>query len=238
MVNQSSYFRQITIFILFFILLWKVILWFFAPELTAFGTIKSILLITSLILLYVFSYRIEWIRKNLKQILYVIIILWTAAAAIEAAIHPFNRIYLLRPLVSLPIVSVIFLDRKWLNGYLLFNFIVTAVSTLFMDIPIEFEALFIFGYVSILLSVAVLLNITVLLYNRYKIVIRELAMKNEQIEAYANLNAHHVRAPLARLMGLINLFGLDVPYNELTDKVKHEAHELDKIIRSAQEILA
>lgn len=57
---------------------------------------------------------------------------------------------------------------------------------------------------------------------------------------YAFINAHEVRAPLARILGLVNLLELDGEKNakaSLLDKLKEAAIELDSVVRSMNRLL-
>ena len=58
--------------------------------------------------------------------------------------------------------------------------------------------------------------------------------QNEQLLKYAYTNAHHVRGPVARLLGLIQLSKLktDLGYPWLFEKVEQETHAVDTIIRN------
>jgi signal transduction histidine kinase len=169
--------------------------------------------------------------------LYGTVFLWTILSSLEAALSPYHNFYLLRPLISVAIVSFVFLERKWLNGYLLFNFIITSIVSFIMDIPDELEILFLTGFACVTLSVCLLMNTILQLQTQYKSIVISLAEKDKKIEEYAHMNSHVVRAPLARLMGLIRLLGLDLSTHELTDKVQKEATDLDKVIRKAQRLL-
>jgi hypothetical protein len=66
----------------------------------------------------------------------------------------------------------------------------------------------------------------------------ELVAKNKQLSEYAFINAHKVRGPLARILGLTNLvsgqheLGEVIKLNEL---VKKESESLDSIVRSITE---
>ena len=56
--------------------------------------------------------------------------------------------------------------------------------------------------------------------------------QNEQLLKYAHVNAHHVRGPIARVLGLIQLSKIDssleLPF--LFEKIEQEALEIDSII--------
>lgn len=188
-------------------------------------------------ILYLGSIKKGWIRKNMRYGLYGTVFLWTIFSTIEALLSPYHNFYLLRPLISVAIVSFVFLEKKWLNGYLLFNLVLTSLVSLIMDIPDELEILFLTGFACVTLSVAFLMNTILQLQTQYKSIVISLAEKDKKIEEFARLNSHVVRAPLARLLGLIQLLGLDLSTHELTDKVQKEALDLDQVIRNAQKVL-
>lgn len=68
-----------------------------------------------------------------------------------------------------------------------------------------------------------------------------IASKEKQIIEYANLNAHKVRGPLARILGLINLTSYTEGTEELKkliDKMNYSAAELNDIIIEMNNILS
>ena len=62
---------------------------------------------------------------------------------------------------------------------------------------------------------------------------RNIALQNEKLTHYAHSNAHHVRGPIARLLGLIQLSRLekDLDYHWYFEKMEHESQEMDKITK-------
>lgn len=70
----------------------------------------------------------------------------------------------------------------------------------------------------------------------------QVAQKDEDLRKYAFHNAHTVRSPLARILGLINLVDQEDLSNPDTKEfymtaLKENAHELDKIIKEMNKIL-
>ncbi len=64
--------------------------------------------------------------------------------------------------------------------------------------------------------------------------------QNRQLEEYAFINAHKLRAPVASVMGLINLLEKDLPASEqkpMIEYLKKSAAELDKVIHSISDML-
>jgi signal transduction histidine kinase len=63
---------------------------------------------------------------------------------------------------------------------------------------------------------------------------REVKKQNEQLIKYAYSNAHHVRGPVARVLGLIQLSkmdaGLDFPFLFL--KIEEQVVEIDQVVKS------
>jgi tetratricopeptide (TPR) repeat protein len=69
---------------------------------------------------------------------------------------------------------------------------------------------------------------------------REIQQKNEILISYAHANAHSVRGPLARILGilhLIKLTGRDAEMQEYFDKLKENADELDSVVRGINQQL-
>jgi light-regulated signal transduction histidine kinase (bacteriophytochrome) len=69
---------------------------------------------------------------------------------------------------------------------------------------------------------------------------QELSMKNDQLSEYAFINAHKLRAPLARIMGLLQIYRMkdsELSTGSLMDMLTQEAHGLDVIVRSITEAI-
>ena len=57
---------------------------------------------------------------------------------------------------------------------------------------------------------------------------------------YPHINSHEVRAPLARILGLVNLLEYDNNKTvtlSLISKLKESANELDKVVRDMNRLL-
>ncbi len=67
-----------------------------------------------------------------------------------------------------------------------------------------------------------------------------LLIKNKQIAEYAFFNSHKIRAPLARLMGLIEVINYAEPDDskneQLLEKLKAVAEEIDELVRDVSKI--
>jgi signal transduction histidine kinase len=68
---------------------------------------------------------------------------------------------------------------------------------------------------------------------------QDIKRQNEILINYSFTNAHHVRGPVARILGLIQLSKIktDLNYPWFFEKVEHEAIEIDKIIKRISEDL-
>ncbi len=62
---------------------------------------------------------------------------------------------------------------------------------------------------------------------------RSIEKQNEQLTKYAHSNAHHVRGPIARLLGLIQLSKMEteINYPWYFDKIEQEAVDIDSITK-------
>jgi len=63
---------------------------------------------------------------------------------------------------------------------------------------------------------------------------KEIRLKNEQLMRYSYDNAHKVRGPLARIMGLVYLAKIDktTDPSEIIDIINQESNDMDEIVRS------
>ena len=65
--------------------------------------------------------------------------------------------------------------------------------------------------------------------------------KAEMLQEYAFVNAHHVRSPLARVLGLIVLIELEgqsKPFPSALQKIKKDAEEIDNILKKINTIIS
>ncbi|MFZ6000373.1 MAG: hypothetical protein ACOYW3_07665, partial [Bacteroidota bacterium] len=67
----------------------------------------------------------------------------------------------------------------------------------------------------------------------------ELETQNKRLAEYAFINSHLLRAPLSRILGLINLAERDQSLKEaeMIDLLKKSGDELDQIVRKISEAL-
>lgn len=66
---------------------------------------------------------------------------------------------------------------------------------------------------------------------------KQLILQNKALKKYAFLNAHKIRGPLARVLGLVDLIHLQGLKSQETVLLDESAKELDKEIISAQKNL-
>lgn len=70
--------------------------------------------------------------------------------------------------------------------------------------------------------------------------VREVKTKARVLEDYAFINGHQVRAPLARVLGLIHLIELETPHHERSEafgRIKAEAEKMDAIVQRINEVI-
>jgi signal transduction histidine kinase len=68
---------------------------------------------------------------------------------------------------------------------------------------------------------------------------RGIEIKNRELAEYAFINAHMLRAPLSRILGLTSLIEMDFPahsHHEIRN-IKSLAHEMDVVVRKINEVL-
>lgn len=63
---------------------------------------------------------------------------------------------------------------------------------------------------------------------------RKVQIQNEQLLAYAYSNAHHLRGPVARVLGLIRLAKMDsnIDYPLLFEKIEEQTKEIDEVVKN------
>lgn len=63
---------------------------------------------------------------------------------------------------------------------------------------------------------------------------KEVKDQNERLVRYAYTNAHHLRGPVARLLGLVQLSKMEVnlDYYFLFQRMEEQAYEIDEVVRS------
>lgn len=70
---------------------------------------------------------------------------------------------------------------------------------------------------------------------------KEIVIKNKKLSDYAFYNSHHIRGPLARILGIINLWErnhiLDDEKAAMLGKVEESAKELDEMVREVNKLL-
>lgn len=69
----------------------------------------------------------------------------------------------------------------------------------------------------------------------------ELEIKNQKLEEYAFMNAHKLRAPIATLLGLTELYNMkevnEQERHDLIDKIRQSALKLDNVVKEIRDIL-
>jgi signal transduction histidine kinase len=75
-----------------------------------------------------------------------------------------------------------------------------------------------------------------------KIALEKIQLRDRQLAEVSFYNSHKVRAPLARLLGLVQLLRMDPnsPSNEqqeLLEKIRNAAEELDYLIKNINQLL-
>ncbi len=69
---------------------------------------------------------------------------------------------------------------------------------------------------------------------------REIEVKNKKMNKYAFMNAHKLRAPIASILGLINLFGKDISAGDeelMIGMLKESASKLDNVVHEIKDVI-
>lgn len=78
------------------------------------------------------------------------------------------------------------------------------------------------------------------LESRAQEIAREIEDKNKKMNKYAFMNAHKLRAPIASILGLINLFGKNLGEKDektMVRMLKDSADKLDKVVHEIRDVL-
>ena len=183
------------------------------------------------------SYLHNWVEQNIKLVMYAAVFVTTIFSSLDVATSQYHYMFLLRPFIMLAFLIQVFRDRNWLNSFGVFNFLVILSVFFYFELATNFEFVYIFGYFSFMVAMVYVANLNILLYKKNLSISKSLVRINYKIEEYARYNSHVLRSPVARLLGLLHLIGIEAKPDDLMGKVNHEALELDKIIREAQRVL-
>jgi signal transduction histidine kinase len=69
----------------------------------------------------------------------------------------------------------------------------------------------------------------------------QIVKKSERLKEYAFLNAHDVRGPVARILGLINLIekeNVNLNTNHTIQEIKKGTQEIDNIVRRINQVIS
>ncbi len=76
--------------------------------------------------------------------------------------------------------------------------------------------------------------------SRAQEIAREMEVKNKKMNKYAFMNAHKLRAPIASILGLINLFGKNISTEDeetMIQMLKESAHKLDNVVHEIKDVI-
>jgi len=76
--------------------------------------------------------------------------------------------------------------------------------------------------------------------SRAQQIAREMEVKNKKMNKYAFMNAHKLRAPIASILGLINLFGKDISAKDekiMIRMLKESADKLDNVVYEIKDVI-
>lgn len=175
-------------------------------------------------LLFLGSYKISFLKKNLDKIIYVLICVSVAPinkTLFTSDLDPIWAIYHITIFFGL---SAVFRNLNWLVAFVLLYSIGTVASSIGAVHPNidPFKFLFLYGC-----------SVTIMLIIAYSYTWTTL-----KIDKYAHGTAHHLRAPVARIRGLIELYKLDKSnhptYLKLLEK---EVEDLNNITKDHQKNL-
>lgn len=237
MLNIIKYYRLLLITYIALEIIWSLVTNRFAPNLPSTVHYFRFFSTSLFIVILLLSYAHKWVKIHLKHIMYYTMFAWTIISLLEIATTQYHYIFLLRSFIVLPLIIQVFRERNWLNSYIVFYLLIALIGSYYIQLEVNFEVVYIAGYCTFSIALGYIANLNIMLYNKYLNSCKTLAAMDGKIEEYAHYNSHVLRSPVARLLGLLHLIGIEPNPDDLMDKVNHEALELDKIIREAQRVL-
>ena len=213
--GRLNYFRSMLGLGFIFFPLWALILDFkFYSLRLHFGMIAGWII--------VLSFRSMWVRRNLRDIVYGLLYLCTILLNykfIGQGLQPLWAIYHAVVFIG---IGLVFRDFKYLVIYVLLFLTCTWIATMLIEDPVVDKWKFLILFTSA--SFVILINATAHWWSIRK------------IEQFQFANAHELRAPLARILGIINIYEA-LPPEELKELLSKEAKDLDKVVQELQEKL-
>lgn len=189
------------------------------------------------LLLYILSYKSQFVKKNLQLILHMLVFLAIPYMNYVLYKSNFNHIWMIYHLIMFTAMSSLFFRKdKYLVFVLHFASCFAIAYYMAETVIIEKELMgfLMLGFVAInyVLHNSFLLNL-----NELRNSSQHLAKQNDALKKYAFMNAHKIRGPLARVIGLVNLMRYDGNKSKEMKLLGDASNELDQVIRSAQEKL-
>lgn len=173
-------------------------------------------------MLFVLSFHSKWVRERLERITYFLVYISVFSVSFTLFKSNLDPIWSTYHIALFFGLSAVFRNLKWFGIHVILYSIGTIAAVMFVSDPAIDTDKFIFIY-----SFSAAIMIVVAYSYTWTI---------QKIEHYAYHNAHELRAPVARIQGLLELESMDISSKYL-DLLKKEAEDLDKMTRKSQKIL-
>lgn len=224
--NTVQMYRLTFLFFVFYILGWKVILGW-QGETLFFPWEPKVIYSAILLLLVVFGKKIKSMGFSTQKIILALSISGILYLNYLFLNNPFNYALTVWYTITLSILPMSIFRKEYLYIY----FIVVLLSLINTVLQVENPI-----YTKLPFALAVSLSVgstTFLGLLRFYLVER-LKKKRQRMECFARMNAHHIRGPISRIKGLVQLSVLESKNCEIIDMIKDCADELDEISKQAQ----
>lgn len=190
------------------------------------------------LLLFVLSFLSVWVSRNLSNILAPVSAVGILNMSYSLYSSSFLMEWLLLYIILYVALGTLIFSRTIFVIYSVFStscFIVALY--LAKDVPYDKGAIA-FLFISLALIMLVMVNtfqVNIMKLEQSKTLLEE---KNKMVRKMANTNAHNIRGPLARILGLTYLFSIEEEsVDQLIPKISTEARNLDDEVKATQRFL-
>jgi hypothetical protein len=187
--------------------------------------------------LFLLSFKSKFVKKYLLSTLHVVAFLAIPYMSYVLYTYNFSLVWVVYHFIMFTAFSSLFFKKKLYLG-----FIIVYISCFAMALYKSEEILMETRLISFLMVAFIIINYV--LFNSFLLNLdnldkstKQLILQNKALKKYAFLNAHKIRGPLARVLGLVDLIHLQGLKSQETALLDESAKELDKEIISAQKNL-
>lgn len=189
------------------------------------------------LLLYISSWKSKFAKNHLFEILQIIAILVIPYMNYVLYSYKFESIWVVFHFLMFTALSSLYFRKLRYLIFVFYYLICFAFAFFATEIPADEKRLLAFLMIAFIIVNYVLFNSFLMSVNSLEISSRRLVEQNKAFKKYAFLNAHKIRGPLARILGLIYLQKLEGINTKEFSLLDRAAEELDHEIKKAQKKL-